>query len=114
MAKDNRLARLGKPDVGLAENTVLSVIMTNALISKQQAYNLAQKSHLAISRRIEPSHTSYDGDISFTISTASVKADPDLLAMLVTGAVEEAVLNGVINADNLFNTQSVKSREENV
>ena len=97
-----------EPKVGLAENTVLTVVLTNAVLSKQQAHFIAERAHHGIARRIEPSHTSYDGDISFVISTPEIEANLDLLAVLTVAAVEESIINGVKNAEALCGVRAWK------
>lgn len=99
LAAENPLIRWKNPRVGLAENTVLTVIMTNALLTKQQAHFIAERAHHGIARRIEPSHTSYDGDISFVISSGEIETDIDLPALLTVAAVEESIINGIKKAE---------------
>lgn len=114
LAAADRTIRLGKPDVGLAENTVLCAVLTNAKLDKQQAFNLAQQAHLGIGRRIEPSHTTYDGDVAFTIATNEQVADINTLSMLVVDAVERSIINGIKQADSLFNIPCFKLGSTNV
>ncbi|HID38498.1 MAG TPA: peptidase S58 family protein [Calditrichaeota bacterium] len=90
-----------KPQVGLADNTVLAVLMTNAKISKLQAFQLADKAHFGIARRIEPSHTSYDGDTAFVIAHPQEECDFDLLAGLGVKAVEASIIDAVKAAKTL-------------
>jgi len=108
IAENNRFSRFDRTEVGMAENTVLTAVFTNTIISKQQAYHLAERAHFGIARRVEPSHTSYDGDISFVISTPQEKADLDLTASMIVAAVEESVLNGVREAESLYRLKSVR------
>jgi L-aminopeptidase/D-esterase-like protein len=99
---DNNSLRWRKPGVGLAENTVLSAVMTNVRLSKQEAFFLADRAHYGIARRIYPSHTNYDGDVTFLMSTPEVDANLDILSGLIVRTVEESILNGVLNAKALF------------
>jgi L-aminopeptidase/D-esterase-like protein len=91
-----------KPDMGLAENTVLCAVLMNVKISKSQAFYLAEHAHFGISRRIEPSHTSYDGDVTFVISHPQEEADIDLLCSLMIDTVEQSILNAVKSACTAF------------
>jgi len=108
LAKDDPFSRWDDSRIGLAENTVLTAVMTNVILSKQQAHFIAERAHHGIARRIEPSHTGYDGDISFTISSLQVEAKVDLLAMLVVAAVEESIINGIKNAESLCGVRAWK------
>lgn len=107
-AGKDAFARFDRPELGMAENTVLTAVFTNALISKQQAHYLAEHAHYGIARRVEPSHTSYDGDVAFVIASLQEQADIDLLATLVVAAVEESILNGVREAETIFGLKAVK------
>jgi len=108
LAAENPFIRWEKVQVGLAENTVLTVVMTNAVLSKQQAHFIAERAHHGIARRIEPSHTSYDGDISFVLSSMEIEAHLDLLAALTVAAVEESIINGIKNAEALCGVRAWK------
>jgi len=90
-----------KPQVGLADNRVLTVLMTNAHINKLQAFMLAEKAHFGIARRVEPSHTSYDGDTAFVIAHPQVECDPDMLAGMGVKAVEASIVDAVKAARSL-------------
>jgi L-aminopeptidase/D-esterase-like protein len=108
IADQDSKIRWGKPAVGLAENTVLCAVLTNAKITKQQANYLGGRAHLAMSRRIIPSHTSYDGDISFVLSTPEVEAPLDTVMAVIQEAVEQAILKAVTEATGIFDIPSVK------
>ncbi len=107
-AEQGSLSRWNTPQVGMARNTVLSAILTNARLSKQQAYYLAERGHNGIARRIDPSHTSYDGDVTFVLAHARETCDIDLCAGLTVEAVEQSIINAIKNADTLFNIKSLK------
>ena len=108
LAGRNPLARFDRPSVGMAENTVLTALFTNAMVTKQQAHYLAERAHHGIARRVDPSHTSYDGDVAFVIASIQEKADLDLVATMVVAAVEESILKGVRQAQSLFGLKSVR------
>jgi L-aminopeptidase/D-esterase-like protein len=102
IAEDNPKKRWGEPILGLAENTVLCAILTNAILTKQQANYLAGRAHFGISKRIVPSHTSYDGDVAFVIASNDVETNIDTLTAITIEAVEQAILNGIKNAGTLL------------
>ncbi len=109
IANDNPHIRWGKPDVGLVENTVLCAVMTNAAVSKQQAHYLADRAHNGIARRIDPAHTSYDGDVTFVLAKPEKDADIDVISSMTVEAVEIAILEAVKNADPVFGFKSYKN-----
>lgn len=114
VASDNPAVRWGKPDVGLAENTVLTLVMTNARLTKQQAYFIAENAHYGIARRIDPSHTSYDGDVAFVIAARQEDCMLDALASMCVLAVERSIINGVTSAHGLFNFKSFNDLKKDV
>lgn len=107
-AESNPLQRWDKAQIGLAENTVLCAVMVNARLTKQQAYFIAERVHYGIARRVDPSHTSFDGDVSFVMASPEFDCNIDLLASLVINAVEDSIINGVRYAKTLFGLKSVE------
>jgi L-aminopeptidase/D-esterase-like protein len=77
------------------ENTTIGAVITNALMTKAQAKRLAMASHDGLARSIYPSHTLYDGDTLYAVSTGKVKANMVELCALAAKAVETAVLKAV-------------------
>lgn len=74
-------------------NTTLVVVATDAPLSKAEAQALSQSAHIGIARVTRPSHTVYDGDSAFVLSTGTGKAAP-LAALSV--AVQEVVARALI------------------
>jgi len=109
IATNDPKKRWGEPILGLAENTVLCAILTNAILTKQQANYLASRAHFGISRRIVPSHTSYDGDVAFVMATKEVETTIDVLSAITIEAVEQAILNAVQNAETLVGIPGLKN-----
>ena len=102
LAEKNNRARWQSPKVGLNQNTVLSAVLTNARLTKTQAHYLAQRVHLALARMIEPSHTSFDGDVSFVVSLPEVDVPIDLTAAMLGETVERSVINAVTSCESMF------------
>lgn len=102
LAKKNNRIRWQSPKVGLNQNTVLSAVLTNARLTKTQAHYLAQRVHLALARMIEPSHTSFDGDVSFVVSLPEVDVPIDLTAAMLSETVERSVVNAVTSCEGMF------------
>ncbi|MFA5551407.1 MAG: P1 family peptidase [Trueperaceae bacterium] len=75
-------------------NTTLVVVATDARISKAEAQALSQSAHIGIARVTRPSHTVFDGDSAFVVSTGTGPAAP--LAALSVG-VQEVVARALIN-----------------
>jgi L-aminopeptidase/D-esterase-like protein len=107
LAEKRPFSPLSELKAGENENTVLCAILSNAIITKQQANYIAKRAHLGLARRITPSHTSFDGDVSFVLAHGQVAADIDRLAFLTIEAIEGAILNAVNSAETLFGIPSV-------
>jgi len=79
-----------------AENTTLLAIGLEAKLSKAEARMLAAAAQAALARVIRPSHTPWDGDVAFVLSSARTAAAPlGVLSLLVQEAVEKAVTAAV-------------------
>jgi L-aminopeptidase/D-esterase-like protein len=87
-------APLSAPAVG--QNTTIGVVATDRTLSKAQCLRVAQMAHDGLARAIRPSHTLYDGDTLFALSTGrGPAADPNLVGILAAEAVARAVLRAV-------------------
>lgn len=89
------------PSYGVAENTTLAVVATDAPLSKGELEVLARLAAGAFPRRISPSGTPFDGDLVFALSTGGRAAGPagpgDLLALGLRAreALERAIERAV-------------------
>ncbi len=78
----------GFPD---RHNTTLIAVATDAPLSKSEAAGLAPSAHVGMARAIRPSHTPFDGDSAFVLSTGLGPSVPAAsLAVLVQQAVTVA------------------------
>lgn len=100
-AESDPRIRWKPPDVGLAENTVLSVIMTNVKIDKLQAYIVSKKSGNGLARAIIPTNTNYDGDIIFTFSNGNLELNFDMFIEMATEVTRLSVINSVKSAETM-------------
>ncbi len=75
-------------------NTVIGVIGTNAVLTKEQACKLASSGQDGIAMCVRPCHTMFDGDTVFAFGTG--EAQCDISALLAAGA--EAAARAIINA----------------
>ena len=101
--------RFQPPEVGFSENTVLSVILTNAKIDKLQSYIISKKAFNGMARAIIPTNTNYDGDIIFTFSNQQSEILFDTVIEMATEAVRLSILNAVKNSASLGGFPGIKS-----
>jgi len=95
LAQNDPTVRWKPPEVGLGQNTILSVLMTNAKLTKLQLHGIAERGHLGIARAVIPSHTAYDGDIVFALASGQVLASPEAVAEMGAEAIRVSILNAV-------------------
>lgn len=76
-------------------NTTIGVIATDAALSSAEANIVAAMAHDGIARAIRPSHTLYDGDTLFTLSTGKRRADVNAVGIVAAEVVAQAILNAV-------------------
>ncbi|MEW6553332.1 MAG: P1 family peptidase [Actinomycetota bacterium] len=79
-------------------NTTLGVIVTNARLSKTDVNWVAQRGHNGFARAISPCHTKLDGDLVFAAATGQVEASADMVGVVGSVAVSQAVRNAVRHA----------------
>jgi L-aminopeptidase/D-esterase-like protein len=79
-------------------NTTLVVVASNAALNKVDTFRVAQRAHDGMARTIVPCHTTFDGDVTFALSTGAVKAPVDLVAEMGAEATAEAIRTAVVQA----------------
>jgi len=109
IAADSRKIRFQPPELGFSENTVLSVILTNAKIDKLQSYIISKKTFNGMARAIVPANTNYDGDIIFTFSNHQSELSFDILVEMATEAVRLSIINAVKYSSSLGGFPGIKS-----
>lgn len=90
------------------QNTTIACIISNADLNKSQMNKVASVAHNAYARTIRPVHTSNDGDTIFTMTSNTVKADPDVVGVLAVRALEQAIANAALYADAAYGLTSYK------
>lgn len=90
------------------QNTTIGAVITNAKFNKAQMNKIASMAHNGFARAIRPSHSIFDGDTIFTLSTGKVNADISAVGMLASITMENAIINGVKKADSKENLITYK------
>jgi L-aminopeptidase/D-esterase-like protein len=89
----------GEPQPPPISNTTLVVIGTDANLDRAQCRKLAELGHDALAIGIRPTHTLFDGDVVFTMSTGDGSSLPSeefvALGMAAVDAVGEAIERSV-------------------
>ncbi|MDR9391201.1 MAG: P1 family peptidase, partial [Trueperaceae bacterium] len=76
-------------------HTTLVVVASDATLDAAAARALATSAHAGIARVTRPSHTPFDGDTTFVLSTGARPAvDPTAMAAVAQDLVADAILRG--------------------
>ena len=84
--------RSGATDGG---NTVVGVVLTNAVLTKADCLVVAQGGHDGIARTVHPPHTSVDGDAIVAATIGTVEARSDRVRALAVSAFATAIRDAV-------------------
>ena len=76
-------------------NTVVGVVLTNAILTKADCLVVAQGGHDGIARTVHPPHTSVDGDAIVAAATGAVEARTDRVRALAVSAFSAAIRDAV-------------------
>lgn len=84
-------------------NTTIAIVATSATLTKTQCHRMSVAAHDGMARAIVPSHTPFDGDLVFAISTGDAAAPVDDDALLGIGhaaavCLSRAIARGVYHA----------------
>ena len=84
-------------------NTTIAIVATNAALTKAQCQRVAVAAHDGMARAIVPSHTPFDGDLVFAISTGDAADPVDDTALLAIGhaaaiTLARAIARGIYHA----------------
>jgi len=86
---------LGRVARGPAQNTTLSLVVTNQRLDQLQLRSIGRQVHASMARGIQPFHARWDGDVSYMVSTQDV-ANADLdevtLGEIASDAMWDAIL----------------------
>jgi L-aminopeptidase/D-esterase-like protein len=86
------------PSDSNAFNTTLGVVATNANFTKKELHQVAQIAHAGLAKVISPLHTTFDGDLIFTLSYGRKKADVNTVGLLGEAVLIESVKKAVTKA----------------
>ncbi len=90
-------------------NTTLGVIVTNARLSKTDVNWVAQRGHNGFARAISPCHTKLDGDLIFAAATGKVDAAADMVGIVGSVIMAQAVRNAALHAASVAGIPSYAS-----
>ena len=83
-------------------NTTISIVATNARLTKANANKVAQMAHDGYARSIIPVHTMFDGDTIFSMATNKVDADISLVGSLAAKVISRAIANAIYSSTSSY------------
>lgn len=90
-------------------NTTLAVVITNAKLSKITATQVARMAQAGICKAISPSHTPYDGDTIFAVSTGDIEVDVIRVGSIAADMIAAAILDSALAAEASASMPSASS-----
>lgn len=76
-------------------NTTIGCVLTNAKLTKVQANIIADLAHDGIALAISPSHTMFDGDAMFCMSSCDKDVDFNGITALIPRITQRAIINAL-------------------
>jgi L-aminopeptidase/D-esterase-like protein len=91
------------------QNTVIGVVATNAILSKEETNYFAASASNGIAVSIRPAFTMFDGDTIFGISTGQIKSDINILSAVAPQVISEAIVSAITSAGEVDGLPSYQS-----
>lgn len=95
------MSDLAAQPMGMATNTTLAVVASNANLNKGAMTKVAQMAHDGLARVINPIHTMCDGDTVFALCTGAMPADVNMVGYLAGKVLAQAVLRAIHAAETV-------------
>lgn len=91
------------PGKKLGEATTIAIVATDAAMDKPALQRMATAAHDGMARAVVPSHTPFDGDLIFAVSTGTrpirdALTEPYLLGHTAAATLARAIARGVYSA----------------
>jgi L-aminopeptidase/D-esterase-like protein len=97
-ATDRLRAGERPPRPPVREATTLVLLLTDARLTKRDAWLVARAGTSGVARAVDPSATPHDGDLVVCAATGAVEADLLVLAALAATVTAEAIRDAVLQA----------------
>jgi L-aminopeptidase/D-esterase-like protein len=80
------------------ESTTLAYVITDAELTKTEAWLVARAATSGVARAVDPSATAVDGDAVFCVATGRARAEPFVVASIAAHVTAGAIRDGVRQA----------------
>jgi L-aminopeptidase/D-esterase-like protein len=92
------------------ESTTLVAVLTDAALTKTQAWLVARAATGGVSRAVQPSATAVDGDVVYVMATGRVPAEPFGVSALAADVTAAAIRDAVAQATDAPGCPAAVSR----
>ncbi|HEV7460510.1 MAG TPA: P1 family peptidase [Solirubrobacteraceae bacterium] len=96
--RTSELLAEGVPGPPARESTTLVAVLTDAALSKTQAWLVARAATGGVSRAVHPSATAVDGDVVYVMATGRVPVEPFAVSALAADVSAAAIRDAVQQA----------------
>jgi L-aminopeptidase/D-esterase-like protein len=86
------------PPASAREATTLVCVMTDARLSKREAWLVARATTSGVARAVQPTATAWDGDLVYCLATGEVEIEPFAVAAVAAEVTAAAIRDGVRSA----------------
>jgi L-aminopeptidase/D-esterase-like protein len=98
------------PPLPVGEATTLACVLTDAAVSKLEAWKIARAATSGVARAVVPSATAVDGDLVACIAAGTAEANPIALEAVAADATAAAIRDAVRQATSLGGCPSAAER----
>lgn len=92
------------------ESTTLVCVLTDALLTKTQAWLVARAASAGVARAVDPVATAVDGDVVYCVSAGRVKQDAVTVAAVAADVTARAIRDAVAQATGASTCPSAADR----
>jgi L-aminopeptidase/D-esterase-like protein len=92
------------------EATTLVCLMTDARLSKREAWLVARAATGGVARAVQPTATAWDGDLVYALATGEVDAEPFAISTVAADVTAAAIRDAVRSATSVPGCPAVADR----
>ena len=98
------------PPASSREATTLVCVMTDARLTKREAWLVARAATSGVGRAVHPSATAWDGDLVYCLATGAAEAEPFAISALAADVTAAAIRDAVRQASGVPGCPSAADR----
>jgi L-aminopeptidase/D-esterase-like protein len=96
------------------ESTTLVCVLTDADLTKTQAWLVARAASAGVARAVDPAATSVDGDVVYCVATGRKQLDPIAVAAVAAEVTARAIRDGVERAEAAPDCPAARERQPDI